>query len=79
MAPFSPEVWSLLALIGVGAILATLGRMSSAIEDEKSSHDTRIKADHLRRQYAAQFAAQKSHKEVIEVDVVEDAPSAAAA
>jgi hypothetical protein len=76
MAPFSVELWLLLALIGAAAVLALLGRIAQAIEDEKIVHLARIKADELRRSYAAQLAAQKSQGEVIEVDIVEDEPVA---
>jgi hypothetical protein len=77
MPAFSPELWVLLALVGGAAVLGVLGRIAQAIEDEKSSHLAQIKAEQLRRHYAAQLAS-KIQGEIIEVDEVQEAPVAEA-
>ncbi len=75
MTSFPLELWLLLGLIGVASVLAVLGRLAQAIEDEKVAHLSHLKADELRRSYAAQLAAQKNTGEVFEVDIVEDEPA----
>lgn len=79
MTPFSAELWLLLGLIAFGAVLAVLGRMAGAIEEGKHLHDVKVTADRLRRQYAAQLAAQQGDQELGEVDIVEDEPAVAKA
>ncbi|MEX2217532.1 MAG: hypothetical protein WD749_02130 [Phycisphaerales bacterium] len=74
MATFPVWVWVVLGLVAVATVVAVLGRLAAAVEDEKRLHDARVIADRLRRQYAAQLAAQHTQHEVIEVEVIEDGP-----
>jgi hypothetical protein len=72
---FSAELWVVLGLLGLLAVLTMLGRLAAAIDDEKRAFEAQQEALRLKKRYAAQLAAQQSD-EVIEVDVIEDEPPA---
>ena len=78
MTTFSSELWVVLGLLGLLAVLTMLGRLAAAIEDEKRAFEAHQEAVRVRKQYAAQLAAQQSDG-VIEVEVIEEPPAKIAA
>jgi hypothetical protein len=50
---FGSTIWILLALVGMGAVLAMLHSMASAVQFHVQIHETRLKVARLRSKYAA--------------------------
>jgi hypothetical protein len=72
MVSFSLAVWALIGGVAVVGLLAVLYTFAETIRCERQVHDSKIRAERLRLQYAAQLASQPRDEEVIEVD---EAPS----
>jgi hypothetical protein len=74
----APELWFLLGLITLGAIIAVLLTIAKRIQHERDIVDLRLRVVEVRRNYAARLG-QRHAGETIEVAPVEDAPVSKAA
>ena len=78
MAPFSPEIWAVLALLSLGLVTAVLHTLARYLQAERELHDLRIRVQDVRASYARRLAEIAERAvEVIEVDAAPNMPDTA--
>ena len=78
MAPFSPEIWAVMALLSFGLVTAVLHTLARYLQAERELQDLRLRVQDVRATYARRLAeiAERAG-EVIEVAPIAEQPDTA--